>query len=82
MREAGALTLGRLGKGTSVLSALSVLLGDREARVRIAAITSVCALCKTLGRPDLARQRLAALEKDADADVRKARADALAALAT
>lgn len=82
VREAAAMTLGRLGKGTSVLTALAVLVSDPEARVRIAAIHSIDALCRTLARPDLVRQRLAPLEKDPDEAVRKARADVLAALAT
>lgn len=80
VREAGALALGRLGKGTSVLTALAKLLTDPEARVRIAAITAIGRLCQTLGRPDLVRQRLAPLERDPDEGVRKARTDVLAAL--
>lgn len=77
VREASAQALGQIGKGAALVPALAPLLTDPEARVRVAAIDAMAALCGRLGRPELLRQRLAAVEKDADEGVQAARARAL-----
>lgn len=80
VREASVTALSRVGAGMSVVQAISGLVRDPEAKVRIAAAHAVGRLCRDLGRPDLARQRLEVLARDTDEAVRKAQADVLQGL--
>lgn len=81
VRAESATTMGSLGRGMAVMTALAALLADRDAAVRASAVRAVGMLGKTLARPDLVRSRLTNVAHDASDDVRRARDEVLASLA-
>jgi HEAT repeat protein len=80
VRAEAAETMGAIGRGMAVMTALAALLADRDPRVRTAAVFAVGTLGRTLSRPDLVRTRLTAVAHDSSEDVRNAREDVLKAL--
>jgi hypothetical protein len=80
VRAAAAESLGVVGKGMSVLQTLTNTLGDTDPQVRAAAARGMGALCATLARPDLVKQRLDRIASDPDESVRRTRDEVLAGI--
>jgi HEAT repeat protein len=63
-----------------VLQTLTNTLADADPQVRAAAARGIGALCATLARPDLVKQRLDRIASDPDESVRRTRDEVLAGI--